>query len=270
MHEIASERERFYAFNSKALEKLNKHQECAKICQEALNSIKKFHYSNEIWFKRRLAVSLSMTGYDQKALEILHSILKFKREWFLYYDIAKVFYIKKEYAKSLKYAVKSALSGGKNEYKWELFFLMAIIYNETNEMNLAKRHSEFAYNLRKENDWSIPDELEQFIESIGGEPDKEKNTKILYKDLYEHWSNSLLELEGCINGTIKTILQNGYAGFITDNDKNIDYYFNIKDCQMNKRTVKPGLKVSFSLADSFDKKKQKESKIAVDIRKLEK
>jgi tetratricopeptide (TPR) repeat protein len=270
VHEIASEREKFYAFKSKALEKLNRYQECADICKEALEGIEKFHYSNDIWFKRRLAISLSMTGDEHKALEILHSILNLKREWFLYYDISKVLYSMKDYARSLKYAVKGAMLGGKSEYKWELFFLMAKLYKETNEVILAKRHSEFAYYLRKENDWGIPDDLEQFIESVNGEPDITKNTKTIYKDLYVEWNNFLLNLGECLAGTIKAILPNGYAGFITDDEKNIDYYFIFRDCKMNKETVKPGLKVSFSVTDSFDKKKQKESKVAIDIRKIDK
>ena len=70
-----------------------------------------------------------------------------------------------------------------------------------------------------------------------------------------------------MDGTIKTIFTNRKAGFISgENGK--DYYFKINSFKGDKKILKSGLKVSFILEDSYDKKKKIKTKAAANVREI--
>ncbi|WP_185204698.1 hypothetical protein [Chryseobacterium sp. C3] len=52
--ELASDFENWYAYKTKALSKLCEWQECFELSKEALEKIENFHYSNDVWFLRRI------------------------------------------------------------------------------------------------------------------------------------------------------------------------------------------------------------------------
>jgi cold shock CspA family protein len=68
-----------------------------------------------------------------------------------------------------------------------------------------------------------------------------------------------------LTGTIKTILPNGKAGFISSTDGK-DYYFRLMNYNGDKKNLKVGIKVKFNIQDSFDKVKKKQSKEAANVR----
>ena len=70
-----------------------------------------------------------------------------------------------------------------------------------------------------------------------------------------------------MNGTIKNILKDGKAGFITGSDGQ-DYYFRVHSVKGPKNKIARGLKVSFLIEDSYDKKKNIKSKAATHIREI--
>lgn len=55
--ELASDFEVWYSYKTKALTKMGKWQECFDLSKEALERIQNFHYSNDVWFSRRIALS---------------------------------------------------------------------------------------------------------------------------------------------------------------------------------------------------------------------
>ena len=55
--ELASSKEDWYAVKTKALFETKNYQECFELSKKALESFEKFHYSNEVWFARRIALS---------------------------------------------------------------------------------------------------------------------------------------------------------------------------------------------------------------------
>jgi len=76
--ELASDFENWYAYKTKALTKLGEWQECFYLSKEALEKIENFHYSNDIWFSRRVALSKKNLGNTEDTIQELQGILKKK------------------------------------------------------------------------------------------------------------------------------------------------------------------------------------------------
>jgi len=91
--------------------------------------------------------------------------------------------------------------------------------------------------------------------------------KELFGKLKIFWETSKYSSLPCINGVVKTILRNGKAGFITGDDKK-DYFFKVRGFKGDRKKLQEGLKVKFNLEDSFDRKKNKKTKAAINIREI--
>jgi len=91
--------------------------------------------------------------------------------------------------------------------------------------------------------------------------------KELMRDLKKIWENLKFGDQEVLRGIIKTIISEGKAGFVeTENKKS--YFFSTKDFKGRRDLIKEGLKVSFFLKDSFDKKKNQPTKNAVNIKPI--
>ena len=266
--ELQSEKEKWYATKTKCLQKLNNHDECILFCQEALEKFSKFHYFNDVWFKRRIALSKAQLGDKVKAAEELEEILKRKKDWFIQFELAGIYHDLQDNQKALKYAVESALNFGKVEYKWELFYLLAQILIAEGRIDEAKEHLEFTAAIRTENDWKIPDELNMLLSKYEIDISQLDASRAKQNKLTKFWQDERYSDQPVKEGKIKKLLPNGKAGFILCNDGN-DYYFKVSDFKADKRILKHGLSVSFSIADSFDKKKNMKTKAAVNIKSNE-
>jgi hypothetical protein len=85
----------------------------------------------------------------------------------------------------------------------------------------------------------------------------------LYKELRAFWINEKIRLTPREKGIIVNILPNGKAGFIKGD--NGSYYFQVQSILKDKYKLKRDMKVSFTLIDSFDKRKNTPTKEAVDV-----
>lgn len=265
---IASEKEKFYMLKSKAQEQMGFHNDCIKLCKEALHTIEPFHYNDDLWLKRRLGVCYQKTNNHEKALSIFQSVLKQKDDWFVLFDISKSYFHLNNLDDALIHSIRAALSKGQIGYKWELFFHMATIYKELNESTLSKNHAVLSQKIREDNNWKVPDELKTLIKSMDINFDDYKSTQRLYIQLIKQWDSYLTKSSNYFKGTIKNILANGKAGFINQSENNVDYYFSFRDSHIKKWDMKKGIKVMFLTKGSFDKKKQKDSVVAYEIREL--
>ncbi|NCX95359.1 MAG: hypothetical protein EBX41_02915, partial [Chitinophagia bacterium] len=66
--EQASDKENWYAVKTKALFETQQYQECFVVSKKALETFDKFHYLNDIWFARRVALSRKKLGNKKEAL----------------------------------------------------------------------------------------------------------------------------------------------------------------------------------------------------------
>ncbi len=92
----------------------------------------------------------------------------------------------------------------------------------------------------------------------------EFNEKKYIKSLRKIWESEKWDSGNIIEGIIDNLLPNGQSGFIST--KNKRYYFLTKEFKGKKEQLIPGLKVSFYLGEGFDKKKNIETKVAVNIK----
>lgn len=164
--ELASDFENWYAYKTKALMKLGEWQECFDTSKEALEKIENFHYSNDVWFSRRVALSKKNLGNTEDTIEELETILKRKREWFIQKELAELYFEKDAFDTAFKMAIDAINNFGPLEFKVDLLFLIAKILNKQGESDLSFKHFSLSKLVRQDEEWKVPqklfDELNQF------------------------------------------------------------------------------------------------------------
>ncbi len=260
--ENPSNKEKYFALRTKAFEELKKFKECIKLSEEALSVLDKFHYDNDVWFKRRVALSKGHLGETEQAITELVQILSRKKEWFIQKNIAELLLEVKKLDEAFGYAMDAALNYGELKFKCELFVLMGRILNAQQKSEEAKKYFLLSYKLRNENQWKIPQELQGEINKLV--INNTATSQQIYQELKKDWQLKKEADSPRLNGVIKNILPNGLVGFIVGDDKK-DYFFSLKDYRGGKNEIISGLPVKFSAERVFDKKKNRESEKAVDI-----
>jgi len=267
VRELASELEQYYSYLTEALLQIDDYQSCIDKSSDALKAIKKFHYDNDIWLNRRIAKSYLGLEQTDKAIEIYKTILMRKKDWFIFKEIAEIYLTKGEYEQAIFYAVKGALAYGEPEKKVNLYQTIGDILEKMENKEKAEMHYILSHKLREEKGWIINDNLMSKMKNINRMSLLEvKNSGELHRDLMNFWKSVDEANEKRYYGVITTVLQGSNCGFIKCEDGN-SYYFKIKSTQIKKAEIVAGLKVSFTLEDSFDRKKGKKTKSAVKIKK---
>lgn len=266
--ELASDKEYWFAYKSKAYMKLSLFKECFEISQKALETISKFHYSNDVWFARRVALSKKKLGNKDEAIEELKKVLKRKKEWFIQKELAELYSEKGDLESAFKYAMEAINNHGDLEYKVDLLYLISELLKEKGENELSFKHCSISRLIRIRKKWTITEKLNTALNNFNREaipPDKEKDLK---KELLEYWSKyKIIPTENSTNivksGKINKILNDnnkGKNGFIkTDDGKT--YYFNIKKTEEICDSIIIGKLVSFKVIASEDGKKEQAVKL---------
>jgi tetratricopeptide (TPR) repeat protein len=261
---LASKKEKWYTLRSKALLENGDLEDAIKISNEALEVLDEFRNYSDVWFKWRIALANKELGEFDTALEYLNEILLSKTDWFILKEIAEVYFFKENLDEALKYATDAALRFGEVEKKINLYSLLEDILNGKGLNKEALKHTELIYHIRKENNWEVDERLTPKLEENGINTDEVKNPRKLEKDLKKYWETLKFANQEQLLGTISNLLPHGKAGFINSEDGN-SYYFNINEFKSPKNQLNPGTNVSFFLEDSFDKKRNKKTKQAVNI-----
>jgi tetratricopeptide (TPR) repeat protein len=231
--ELASDRESWYAYKTKALSKLGKWQECFDRSKEALEALDNFHYSNDVWFLRRIALSKKNSGNTEDAIAELEAILKRKNEWFIQKELANLYFENEDYEQAYKYSVDAINNFGLIEYKIDLLNLMGKIYQSKGEANLALKHFSLSKNIRQKEGWKIPQKLIEELKKFSDEDVKAINTGNLESELKKYWQSLVpkrqeISKSGLLEGVIFKLLNNnerGKDGFLKSGSK--EYYFRL-------------------------------------------
>jgi len=253
MTEQASDKEKWYSEKSKALFELKNFQECYNISEEALHIIDTFHNNNDLWFARRIALSKKELGNIDEAINDLREIYKKKKDWFIQKEIAELYLEINNIDNAFKNTILAINNKGKLEFKIGLIFLIGKILNIKNELDLAYQHFLLVKKVREENQWKIPDELINEINSL--DIKKEYETKQLIKNLKNYWTSFLPKKE-IKQGKIKKILhdnERGKNGFISC-DK--EYYFTIPTHISFIDKIQENIKVGFEIIKLPDGKEK--------------
>lgn len=236
--EKASEKELYYQYKVKALEKLEQYDECIEACKIALDVIKKFHYRNETWIKARLYYCNCMIQDDiDKAIREYKELAYEENYWFINGKVED----------SLLYANKAIVTDYEYEKMINLFLDVAWNWEAIGEKEIAKKFFQASAYYRDREGWTVPEELRYKIKeeniNIKSEPNK--------KELIDIAKQYVYKIEGRKQkyiGIIKRILPNGYSGFIKQKNLKKDIYFR-KNNIKNKKIFKEGTKVTYEIIE---------------------
>lgn len=266
--ELASDFENWYAYKTKALMKLGEWQECFDTSKEALEKIDNFHYSNNVWFSRRVALSKKNLGNAEDTIEELENILKKKREWFIQKELAELYFEKNDLGAAFKMAIDAINNFGPLEFKVDLLYLIGKILKKQGESDLAFKHFSLSKLVRQDEEWKVPqkvfDELNQFEQS----EIPLSELKNLKSELKKYWNsfskndnrqkttkhrNNSDNLHGEI---IKLLHDNerGKDGFIKSDDN--EFYFSASPNWHLTTELTVGTKVIFKVIPAKDGKKE--------------
>lgn len=259
--EYASDRENWYAYKTKALFKTQQYQECLEVSKKALEAFEKFHYSNESWFARRIALSKKHLGNPEDVLNELLQVLKRKKEWFIQTEIAEIYKENGDFDKAFKYAIEAINNFGDLEYKVGLLVLIAEILEKKEEKELAFKHYSLSKLLRQQEEWRVPQTIEYALQNLGFAQISLEQLPNLKKELKNYWNTfkpqqtrptanrNTTNSNQQHTGKIDKILHNdekGANGFIKyDNNKSVYFRLNATDELIKKLTV--GLEVTFKI-----------------------
>lgn len=265
--ELASDKENWYAFKTKSLFETQQYQECFEISKKALETFETFHYSNEIWFARRIALSKKHLGNSADALNELLQVLRRKKEWFIQTEVAEIYKENGDFDKAFKYAIEAINNFGDLVYKVGLLVQLAEILENKMEHELAYKHYSLSKLLRQHEEWKVPQTIEYSLQNLGFAQISLEQLPNLKKELKNYWNTFKLQQESkTINsnqqqtGKIDKILNNdekGADGFIKY-DSNKSVYFRLQPSEELVKNINIGLEVTFKvLPPKVDGKKER-------------
>ena len=228
--ELASDYEKYHGLMSKALFKLNDFKTCLNLCQNAISTIKNFHFNNDLWFKMRIALSEEKLGNHSESERILVELLDSKEgadKWFLYRDIAEIYFEQGEYDKAWKYAVDSAFYGNEPHFLINLYLLQARILFKLQRTEKIELLACLVASIIKEQGWKIKSEHEKLIQFYHINMNELKPTLTYFKDAQKFWQEERYKGKELVSGKIISIIPNGKSGQIID-EKGIKYKFSKK------------------------------------------
>jgi tetratricopeptide (TPR) repeat protein len=269
--ELASDKENWFAYKSKALMKLGKFQECYDISKLALETFEKFHYSNDIWFARRIALSKKNLGNSEDAIKELQQILRKKKEWFIQKELAELYKEQGNNDKAFGLAIDAINNFGDLEFKIDLLYLLGELLKTKGENDIAFKHYALSLLIRQSEGWNIPEKLNNAINQFQNEKIALHKLPSLKSELKKYWYSFKIQPEITktpnekSSGKIDKILNNdekGTDGFIKYNgNKSIYFRVNADDALNSKISL--GLDVEFKIILATANKKGKAIQVRV-------
>jgi len=281
--ELASDKENWYAFKTKSLFETQQYQECFEISKKALETFEKFHYSNEIWFARRIALSKKHLGNSADALNELLQVLRRKKEWFIQTEVAEIYKENGDFDKAFKYAIEAINNFGDLEYKVGLLVQLAEILEKKQEKELAFKHYSLSKLLRQQEEWKVPQTIEYALQNLGFAQISVEQLPNLKKELKNYWNTFKQKPIGVkkivgkpidLNTIGKLIPSEKYEGVITkilhENKRGKDgflkyhgkeYYFSVASAYYLTSQIIVGVKVLFEILLSEESSKNVKIKI---------
>lgn len=256
--ESASRKEEFYTLKTDLLLKSKQYDECILYCNEALEEIQTFHYSNEIWLERKIALALDGMGEETEAINRLKKLIVTSDKWFLLYEIGKLYLKLGNKDDALQYMLKALCTKDPEKMKVKLIEQLGDVLSDIGETEYAQENYLLTIKIRKENEWLVKDTLLKKVEI---------EKEVLFKDVRKNWIQLLYKYAGKKTGTIDRLLTGNRAGFIKAEKS---YYFQSKNFFGRIDMLKVGDSVDFSTCVSYDRKKQQETIEAIAITPIKK
>lgn len=264
--ELASDFENWYAYKTKALTKIGEWQECLDLSKEALEKIENFHYSNDAWFSRRVAISKKNLGNTEDTIQELETILKKKREWFIQKELAELYLEKGSIDLAFKMAINAMNNFGPLEFKVDLLYLIGKILKQQDKLDLSFKHFTLSKLVRQSEEWKLPQKLFEELRGFTFAEVPLTDLKELKKELQKYWDTfkpqqtrtfDKTTKDKNFEGEIVRILhdnERGKVGFIKSNGK--EHYFSVNPNYHSISDISVGTKVLFEILPPKDDKKE--------------
>jgi tetratricopeptide (TPR) repeat protein len=243
-------------------------KECIDTCDRALKEVKKFHNDQDIHILRKRALCKADDNWE-KAVEELMDVLAKKPEWYIKNEIADIYYKHSKSDEAYEYALYAAVDPGEYDNKYKLFMFLGEILQKKQDSVNAEKHFILSYLICKEKGWKIPEKLSIFTKNLKEGGTDSINSNKLYKELREFWKQSIMNLSNRQTGQVLLLHNNDKSGMILGDD-NKKYFFRKKSFFTDKNSGldniwEKGLRVSFTISKSFDRKRNRETDEAVYI-----
>jgi len=262
--EIASPRERYYAGLTRALNQLGRWEECLQASTQALNDCGQLHHGNEVWFRRRIAISKLELGRADEALRELEELATRKPSGFLETDVARSAWALGDHDRTFKHALQALLSPEDIGFKLEAARLLAEVLWRRGEKEAARAHIRLCLTVRSKERWKIPETLKKTATEWEVDQGQVDPNALLgeLRPLWEKWREQLAPRR---RGTVFRLLPHGKAGFIRAEDGE-RLFFKARDWQERPSKPAEGIAVTFATRPGFDPKRQVATTEAYDVK----
>lgn len=271
---IASPYEDYFATLSTLKLKQEKYKDCIEVCDYALAKINNLHYDNDIWFKRRKATSMIKLGDEEEGFDLLLSLSKNRKgdKWFLYSEIAEVYFENEDYENALDFCIKGIKAFGDEAFKINLLILTARSLFKLQRINDATILAKYmvglslVYELKEKEslkrineyfkiDKSTIEVPKKYLSEYRRKVDKvfgiERNATRNKKKKFAQRKSFVIKPGEEVRGMVRTIHGNGMSGHVKVGRDT--YFFSIRDVQADKDEVQPGVNVMLGFKEAKDK-----------------
>ena len=250
--EFASLKEDYYTLKSDFLLDAKRYEDCIICCNEAMETLESFHYDNDIWFSRKISKSLGELGQIDDAISKLEKLTIISDKWFLLYEIGKYYLQLNNLDEALTYMLRAVCTKDPERMKVALIESIGDLLTEIGDKFFAQDNYNYARQIRQNNDWSVAYSLQRKIT---------EEKEVASKDIRKKWIQKLYQISSSKRGKVIKLF-NGRGGFIQADQS---YYFQFKNFFGKSDLLKIDDCVEFIVVNSYDKKRQIETKEAVAI-----
>jgi len=222
----------------KLQQKLSLYQESVDTADLAISTIKEFHEQNDITILRKKITALMKLGKIDTAKQMIKELLTQKAEWYIFADLADIYQATKDIDASIRNFMIALLIPPEDYFiKVNVINRLATLLNDT-DPEFSQVLFNFEYNLRKEKQWLLSEDLQQKYNP---------NVQVDVKKLKYRCLNMLYRRSKSIKAKISRILPNGKSGFIEN------YFFQFRNLMFRKEQAIVGTPVEFITIESRDK-----------------
>lgn len=242
--ELASRLEDWHRYRVKSYRAAKDWESCIRAADEALRTIRQFHYDNHLWIRIDRAIATAELGELQDAISQLEAVALESHHWTADRQLFTYYVRMGSVTQALDKAACVMLArSGEPEHKTKLIQELAALLADNGLTEEAELHRRLLVALQKK-----------------GAPLEPVDRRQLER-LWESWQLASLP-QG--TGAIAKLIGEGKSGFIQD-DAGGQLFFQAREFKGPRNRLAIGQPVRFHIKDSYDRKKQQKSKEAIRI-----
>lgn len=260
--ETFSELEKYFLKLTKAYEKIEDYENMYLMSKKGLESITEFTNNSDVWLNRRLAIYYIKKENYLEAITLYKKILLVKKDWFIYREIGKIYEkmgeSKEAYLNYLEAFTKTNDLSKISNLLYEICLLL-----DSDKDNVDIKRKFYILYLKNKKNITKEDEEEKNKLKISDKEIEEIDDEKYFRQLKREINEIKLSCQERKIGEVATVNER-FCFIKTGKDR---YYCQIREFP-KKIVPVVGLKVEFSIIESFDKKKNQLSYEAKDIKIL--